>query len=91
MTRVTQCLSYKISGDFVGYDDRKNHSLLPENEVSGTGLGKVISTFSNEMERTFSWAMGCMRTFLHETDEAENVEFFVSGRGKEMVISAFST
>lgn len=38
-----QCLPHKISGDFVGYDDRKNHPLLPENEVSGTGLGIVIS------------------------------------------------
>lgn len=51
----------------------------------------MISTFSNEMERTFSWAMGCMRTFLHETDEAKNIDFFVSGRGKEIVISTFST
>ena len=31
--------------------------------LSGTGLGIVISTFSNEMERTFSWVMECMRAF----------------------------
>lgn len=31
--------------------------------LSGTGLGIVISTFSNEMERTFSRDMGWMRTF----------------------------
>ena len=31
--------------------------------LSGTGLGKVISTFSNEMDRTFSLDMGWMRTF----------------------------
>lgn len=31
--------------------------------LSGTGLGIVISTFSNEMERTFSWIMECMRAF----------------------------
>lgn len=30
---ATECLPHKISGDFVGYDDRKNHLLLPENEV----------------------------------------------------------
>lgn len=49
----------------------------------------VISTFSNEMENGFSWAMGCMRTFLHEMDETENVDFFVSGRDGWMVISTF--
>ena len=49
----------------------------------------MISRFSNEMERTFSWAMECMRAFLHEIDEAENVEFFVSGRGKRIVTSTF--
>ena len=49
----------------------------------------MISTFSNEMERTFSWAMGCMRVFLHEMDGAENVDFFVSGRGTGIVISTF--
>ena len=31
--------------------------------LQGTGLRVVISTFSNEMERTFSWVMECMRTF----------------------------
>ena len=46
-------------------------------------------TFSNEMEKGFSWAMGCMRTFLHEIDAAKNVDFFVSGRGLGMVISTF--
>lgn len=30
---IGECLSHKISGVFVGYDDRKNHPLLPENEV----------------------------------------------------------
>lgn len=30
---MIECLPHKISGDFVGYDDRKNHLLLPENEV----------------------------------------------------------
>ena len=49
----------------------------------------MISTFSNEMERTFSWAMECMRSFLHEMDEAKNVDFFVSGRGLGIVISTF--
>ncbi len=49
----------------------------------------MISTFSNEMERTFSWVMEWMRAFLHEMDEAENVEFFVSGRGQGVVISTF--
>lgn len=49
----------------------------------------MISTFSNEMERTFSWAMERNEAFLHEMDEAENVEFFVSGRGNEIVISTF--
>ena len=46
------------------YDDRKNHSLLLENEVMGTGLGIVISTFSNEIEKSLSRAMECMRSFL---------------------------
>ena len=49
----------------------------------------MISTFSNEMEKGFSWDMECMRSFLHEMDEAENVEFFVSGRGEGIVISTF--
>ena len=51
----------------------------------------MISTFSNEMDRTFSWAMEWMSSLLHETDEAENVGFFVSGRGQGIVISTFST
>ena len=51
----------------------------------------MISTFSNEMERTFSRATECRGAFLHEMDEAENVDFFVSGRGLGIVISAFST
>ena len=51
----------------------------------------MISTFSNEMGRVFSRVMECMRAFLHEMDETENVDFFVSGRGKEIVISTFST
>ena len=49
----------------------------------------MISTFSNEMERTISLVMECKGTFLHEIDEAENVEFFVSGRGLGIVISTF--
>ena len=49
----------------------------------------MISTFSNEMEYGFSWAMGCMRTFLHEIDVAKNMVFFVSGRGMGIVISTF--
>lgn len=49
----------------------------------------VISTFSNEMEKGFSRAMECMRAFLHEMDEAENMDFFVSGRGQGIVISTF--
>ena len=49
----------------------------------------MISTFSNEMERAFSWAMECRGAFLNEMDEAENVDFFVSGRGKGIVISTF--
>jgi hypothetical protein len=73
----------------VGYDDRGNHPLLPENEVSGTGLGIVIRTFSNEMERAFSRAMGWMRAFLHEMDEAKNMDFSISGRGRGIVISTF--
>lgn len=75
----------------MGYDDLKNHSLLPENEVSGTGLGIVIRTFSNEMEKGFSRAMECNGAFLHEMDGAKNMDFFVSGRGQRMVISTFST
>ena len=49
----------------------------------------MISTFSNEMERTFSWVMECMRTFSNEMDEAKNMDFFVSGRGLGIVISTF--
>ena len=49
----------------------------------------MISTFSNEMESAFSWAMECMGAFLHEIDEAKNMDFFVSGRGREIVISTF--
>ena len=49
----------------------------------------MISTFSNEMERTFSWVMECMRAFLHEMDGAKNMDFFVSGRGLGIVISTF--
>ena len=49
----------------------------------------MIRPFSNEMERTFSLAMGRMRIFWHEMDEAENMDFFVSGRGMGIVISTF--
>ena len=49
----------------------------------------MINTFSNEMERAFSWAMGRMRAFLGKIDKAENVDFFVSGRGKGIVIGTF--
>ena len=49
----------------------------------------MISTLSNELERTFSWAMEWMSALLHEMAEAENVDFFVSGRGQEIVISTF--
>lgn len=49
----------------------------------------MISTFSNEMGSTYSWDMECKGAFLHEMDEAENVDFFVSGRGKGIVISTF--
>ena len=49
----------------------------------------MIRTFSNEMERTFLRAMERMRSFLHEMGEAENMEFFVSGRGLGIVISTF--
>lgn len=73
----------------MSYDDRKNHSLLPENELSGTGLEIVISTFSNEMDGIFSRAMECKGALLHEMDEAKNVDFFVSGRGLGIVISTF--
>lgn len=31
--------------------------------LQGTGLGIVIRTFLNEMERTFLWVMECMRAF----------------------------
>ena len=51
----------------------------------------MISTFSNEMVNPFSWVMECMRAFLHGIDEAENMDFFVSGRGKRIVISTFGT
>ena len=51
----------------------------------------MISTFSNEMEKSFSQAMECKGVFLHEMDEAKNVEFYVSGRGKGVVISTFGT
>lgn len=51
----------------------------------------MISAFSNEMERAFSQAMECKGAFLHEMDEAENMDFFVSGRGGRIVISAFGT
>ena len=47
----------------------------------------MISTFSNEMDMTFPRAMGCLRAFLHEMDETENVDFFVWGRGQGIVIS----
>lgn len=72
-----QCLAYKISGDFVGYDDRKNHPLLSENEVSGTGLGIVIRAFSNEMERGFSQAMECLRSFLSEMEGVEIADYLI--------------
>lgn len=49
----------------------------------------MIRTFSNEMERAFSRAMEWMRSFLSEMNGAENVDFFVSGRGKGIMISAF--
>ena len=49
----------------------------------------MISTFSNEMEKGFSWDMECMSALLHEMAEAENVDFFVSGRGQGIVISTF--
>lgn len=51
----------------------------------------MISTFSNEMEIGFSRAMECKRAFLHEMDEAKNMDFFVSGIGLGIVISTFST
>ena len=51
----------------------------------------MISTFSNEMEKVFSWAMECKGAFLHEMDGAKNMDFFVSGRGQVIVISTFST
>ena len=50
----------------------------------------MITSLSNEMERTFSWVMEWMRAFLHEMDEAKNMDFFVSGRGQGVVISTFS-
>ena len=49
----------------------------------------MIRTFSNEMERSFSRAMECKRAFLHEMDEAKNMDFFVSGRGQGIAISIF--
>ena len=49
----------------------------------------MIRPFSNEMEKGFSQAMECKGAFLHEMDGAENVEFFVSGRGKGIVMSIF--
>ena len=49
----------------------------------------MISRFSNEMERTFSWVMECRGAFLHEMNEAKNMDFFVSGRGLGIVISTF--
>ena len=49
----------------------------------------MISTFSNEMERTFSLDMGCMRLFSNEMHEAKNMDFFVSGRGLGIGISTF--
>ena len=41
------------------------------------------------MENGFSWAMGWMRSFLHEMDEAKIADYFISGRGKGIVISTF--
>ena len=64
---------------------------MPENELSGTGLGIVITSFSNEMKRTFSWAMERRRAFIHEMDKAKNADYFISGRDKGIVISTFST
>ena len=55
----------------------------------GIGLVTVITSFSNEMENGFTWAMEWMRAFLHEMDEAKNMDFFVSGRGKGIVINTF--
>ena len=49
----------------------------------------MISTFSNGMGRAFSRVMECMRAFLHEMDGAKIADYFVSGRGQEIVISAF--
>lgn len=49
----------------------------------------MISTFSNEMEKGFSWTIECRGAFLHEMDEAKNMDFFVSGRGKGIVMSTF--
>ena len=49
----------------------------------------MISTFSNEMEKGFSQAMECKGAFLHEMDEAKNMDFFISGRGRRIVISTF--
>lgn len=49
----------------------------------------MISTFSNEMEKGFLRAMECKGAFLHEMDEAENMDFFVSGIGRGIVISTF--
>ena len=49
----------------------------------------AISTFSNEMERAFSCAMECMRSFLSEMDGAEIADYFILGRGLGIVISTF--
>ena len=49
----------------------------------------MIITFSNKMRGTFSWAMECKGVFLHEMDEAGKADFFISGRGNGIVISAF--
>lgn len=67
----------------------KNHPFLPKNDVSGTGRTTVITSLLNEMGNTFSLALECMRIFLHETDDAKNMDFFVSGRGQGIVISIF--
>lgn len=49
----------------------------------------MIRTFSNEMGKGFSRAMECKGAFLHEMEEAENVDFFVSGRDQGIVINTF--
>ena len=35
----------------------------------------MISTFSHEMERTFSWSMENMEVFLREMEGVEKVDF----------------